>query len=178
MLGSDQYLVDILDSAQEACPYMWVNGEKYVFSEHVIQKGISMFATLVDLTRRIPKIQTTGDMEELKKLITSFDVEWCAYEKAYISELIIIENDARRFILALKQSVGNDRAFVEAIGEVNAVANPEGTGRSDFDYKLLSHCKRLKSDSAAVQSLCARVVAAFTNLEKFATTVDVDLIDP
>jgi len=30
------YQVDILDSAQEAFPFMWVNGEKYVFSEHVI----------------------------------------------------------------------------------------------------------------------------------------------
>jgi len=37
------YQVDILDSAQEAFPYMWVNGEKYVFSEHVIEKGATLF---------------------------------------------------------------------------------------------------------------------------------------
>ena len=36
MLGEDSYLIDILDSAQEACPFMWVNGEKYVFSDVVI----------------------------------------------------------------------------------------------------------------------------------------------
>ena len=48
---------------------MWVNGEKYVFSEHVTEKGTSMFATLIVLTRRIPKIQTMCDIEEFKRLI-------------------------------------------------------------------------------------------------------------
>lgn len=37
------YLADVLDSAQEAYPYMWVNGEKYLFSEHVITKGIELY---------------------------------------------------------------------------------------------------------------------------------------
>jgi len=112
MIGSDQYLVEILDSAQEACPYMWVNGEKYVFSDHVIEKGAKMFVTLVDLIRKIPTIQTIEEMEDLKTLIVRFDEEWCAYEREYISELIIIENDSRRFISGLKQALGNDRAFV------------------------------------------------------------------
>jgi len=30
--GSLCYLTEILDSAQEGFPYLWVNGEKYVFS--------------------------------------------------------------------------------------------------------------------------------------------------
>ena len=37
---NEVYMSDILDAAQEAFPHMWVNGEKYVFSEHVIQKGV------------------------------------------------------------------------------------------------------------------------------------------
>ena len=44
------YQVDILDSAQEAFPYMWVNGEKYVFSEHVIEKGATLFVKFQDIT--------------------------------------------------------------------------------------------------------------------------------
>lgn len=44
------YQVDILDSAQEAFPYMWVNGEKYVFSEHVIEKGTTLFVKFQDIT--------------------------------------------------------------------------------------------------------------------------------
>ena len=39
----EPYLSDVLDSAQEAFPFMWVNGEKYVFSEHVTAKGITLF---------------------------------------------------------------------------------------------------------------------------------------
>lgn len=48
------YLTEILDSAQEgniqlllkhmiAFPYLWVNGEKYVFSKEVIEAGRSLF---------------------------------------------------------------------------------------------------------------------------------------
>jgi len=40
---SKPYIADILDSAQEAFPFMWVNGEKYLFSDHVISKGIALF---------------------------------------------------------------------------------------------------------------------------------------
>jgi hypothetical protein len=43
MVNQRHYLADVLDSAQEAMPFMWVNGEKYVFSEHVISKGIELY---------------------------------------------------------------------------------------------------------------------------------------
>ena len=33
------YLTEILDSAQEALPFLWVNGEKYIFSESVVEAG-------------------------------------------------------------------------------------------------------------------------------------------
>ena len=32
-------MTEILDSAQENYPHLWVNGEKYVFSEDVIKAG-------------------------------------------------------------------------------------------------------------------------------------------
>lgn len=37
------FLTEILDSAQEAFPYLWVNGEKYVFSKEVIDAGRNLF---------------------------------------------------------------------------------------------------------------------------------------
>ena len=33
------YLPEILDSAQESFDHLWVNGEKYVFSDHVVESG-------------------------------------------------------------------------------------------------------------------------------------------
>jgi hypothetical protein len=37
------FLPEILDSAQEAFPFLWVNGEKYVFSKDVLDHGKSLF---------------------------------------------------------------------------------------------------------------------------------------
>ena len=37
------YLTEILDSAQEGFPFLWVNGEKYVFSKEVIEAGRTLF---------------------------------------------------------------------------------------------------------------------------------------
>jgi len=36
-------LTEILDSAQEGFPYLWVNGEKYVFSNDVLDAGKKLF---------------------------------------------------------------------------------------------------------------------------------------
>ncbi len=33
------YIPEILDSAQEGFPYLWVNGEKFEFSYDVLLKG-------------------------------------------------------------------------------------------------------------------------------------------
>lgn len=43
------YLTEIMDSAQENYPHLWVNGEKYVFSEDVIQAGESLSRQLLSL---------------------------------------------------------------------------------------------------------------------------------
>lgn len=43
------YLVEILDSAQESFPYLWVNGKKYEFSQMVLQQGNLMYQTFQDL---------------------------------------------------------------------------------------------------------------------------------
>lgn len=41
--GALCYLTEILDSAQEGFPYLWVNGEKYVFSQDVLEAGRKLF---------------------------------------------------------------------------------------------------------------------------------------
>ena len=47
------YLVEILDSAQESFPYLWVNGKKYEFSQLVLQQGNMMYQTFQDLKKAI-----------------------------------------------------------------------------------------------------------------------------
>ena len=46
MLEGSIYSADLLDAAMEANTFMWVNGEKYVFSEHVVNKGIELYSKL------------------------------------------------------------------------------------------------------------------------------------
>ena len=58
MPESQAYLVDILDSAQEAHPHMWVNGEKYVFSEHVILKGIELYQKFQEISTFLPTVRS------------------------------------------------------------------------------------------------------------------------
>ena len=43
------YLPEILDSAQESFDHLWVNGEKYVFSEHVVESGTELFTHFTKL---------------------------------------------------------------------------------------------------------------------------------
>ena len=41
--GELSYLTEILDSAQEGIPCLWVNSEKYSFSKEVLNNGKALF---------------------------------------------------------------------------------------------------------------------------------------
>jgi hypothetical protein len=65
----EPYMADILDSAQEAFPSMWVNGEKYVFSEHVTTKGISLYQKFKHLKSMLPQVQSRDKLDDLKQCL-------------------------------------------------------------------------------------------------------------
>jgi len=50
------YLTEILDSAQENFPHLWVNGEKYVFSEDVTQAGEALYKRFLGLKEIITEL--------------------------------------------------------------------------------------------------------------------------
>lgn len=107
--GALCYLTEILDSAQEGFPYLWVNGEKYVFSHEVLDAGRKLFAqfrlvqqVIRSLYERIIEdtvnITIAYVMEEMAKHLEEFDATWVSYEQIYVLELMLIEADARLFI--------------------------------------------------------------------------------
>ena len=51
------YLVEILDSAQEGFPFLWVNCEKYVFSRDVLDSGNSLFSHFQKLTAYLHRLR-------------------------------------------------------------------------------------------------------------------------
>ena len=147
-----------------------MNGEKYVFSEHVIESGNELFAHFQELHAFISQFyidnfehgitlereEFSTDLEKLKKLVARFDELWTIYEHKYVYELMVIENDARRFIiesinlevalmmLARKGHTAGSGEFDEKrqamlgfICQINAVANIEGKGRDDFKWALM-----------------------------------------
>ena len=54
--GTLCYLTEILDSAQEGFPFLWVNGEKYVFSKDVLTAGRELFDNFCKLKQKIRSI--------------------------------------------------------------------------------------------------------------------------
>ena len=103
------YLTEILDSAQEATPYLVVNGEKFIFSKEVIDYGnqlINSFSSLISLISDTMNLMYEEVIYEnvkkikidIKTALIDFDKKWALYEEKYISELIYIEKISRRFI--------------------------------------------------------------------------------
>ena len=108
--GSLCYLTEILDSAQESFPYLYVNGEKYVFSTGVLQAGNNLYqnfikiqADLREIYNRVSEETFIGGvytiMKEICASLLEFDKVWIEFEQLYVHELMAIETDARRFII-------------------------------------------------------------------------------
>lgn len=104
------YLPEIFDSAQEGYSHLWVNGEKYVFSEDVLQSGDQLKRSFYDLRKdleifeRLFKYEIKDNLHfrevqrKLKSFLERFDKTWTTYEKNYILELMVIESDSRRYV--------------------------------------------------------------------------------
>lgn len=94
--------------------------------------------------------------QEIKSILEEFDTNWVEYEKLYVIELMLIEQDARRYIqeaIDIEKEITsaevrerakgkilvecsdynkNRRKLVEVVNKVNSVANPDGKGRDDL----------------------------------------------
>ncbi|CAD8137428.1 unnamed protein product [Paramecium pentaurelia] len=104
------YLPEILDSAQEGFPYLWVNSEKFVFSPDVLSKGsklIELFYKVQHVIRlsfsrtlkESPEFSSKLLKQDIIRILEDFDQIWVDFEKLYVKELMDIEAKARRFIL-------------------------------------------------------------------------------
>ena len=103
------YFTEILDNAQEAIPYLVVNGEKFIFSKAVIEYGNQLINAFTSLLQSINDIITISyeeisydNIDELvNDVVTNlinFDKKWVTYEEKYINGLIYIDKVSRRYI--------------------------------------------------------------------------------
>ncbi len=122
-----------------------------------------------------------------------FDTNWVTYEQLYVLELMLIEQDARRFIteaIELEKDITstevrekakgkimvecpdynkNRQMLITLVNKINAVANPEGKGRDDLQAEILLQaeglCRRVSnSQSRAVRKLAELIKKSFMNL--------------
>ncbi|EGR34760.1 hypothetical protein IMG5_002330 [Ichthyophthirius multifiliis] len=104
------YLTEIFDSAQEGFPHLYVNGEKYSFSQEVLEYGKQVLVSFYKMQNQIRIVyQNTcqgqivdSSCEEMKKQLKEslekFDKNWTLFEKMYVNELMVIETEARRYV--------------------------------------------------------------------------------
>ena len=90
-------------------PCLYVNGERYDFSDDVIQKGNILYQGFLELQKTLKKVFMNNnyegntefekkDAEELESKMETFDVAWANYENLYVKELMVIEYEARKYI--------------------------------------------------------------------------------
>jgi regulator of RNase E activity RraB len=100
-------------------------------------------------------------VNEIRGILEEFDENWVDYERLYVVELMLIEQDARRFIqkaIDVERDITsaevrerakgkiivectdhnkNRKRLVEIVNKINAVANPDGKGRDDLQVEIL-----------------------------------------
>lgn len=120
---------------------------------------------------------------DIRANLEAFDKYWVTFEQLYVFELMLIEADARRYItnaveiekdiVSLEQKEKSKgkifldseeynnarKKLVKVIGQINSVANPEGTGRDDLGVEILIKSEHLIRRVSATQSKAVRVLA-------------------
>lgn len=127
---------------------------------------------------------------KVERHLEQFDQDWSIYEKAYVTELMAIEADARRHVtesirivqqmynyendMRLRGKILNTSSdeefnslrnkFLRQISEINQVANSIGQGRDDLDVSVLIVADEVSRKVSASQSLAVRQLC--THIQK------------
>lgn len=162
---SRNYRVDILEASVEQNAVIWVNGDKFEFSQEAMQCAEDLQRAWSELCALLErwKAGDPGDKPqrtEMRTSLVTLDVAWAAFEKKYISELIAIEDQARKLIvqavdcekrlrdleakygetealLVRSEYQAEQRRLVGSISYLNSVANFRRKGRDDLPADVL-----------------------------------------
>lgn len=132
------YLTEILDSAQEGVPCLFVNGERFEFSQDVLERGSDLQRAFCELqeTLRSAFVGLSGGsgsaeiFESVRASLETFDARWARYEELYVQELMAIEGEARRLI---REAIELDTK----LGEREKVKGTLQIGQSDPEFESL-----------------------------------------
>mmetsp|Transcript_27750 Transcript_27750/g.50131 ORF Transcript_27750/g.50131 Transcript_27750/m.50131 type:complete len:524 (-) Transcript_27750:90-1661(-) len=161
------YRVDVLEASVEQYSVIWVNGDKFEFSQEAMRRAEALQRTWCTMTTLLENWNSPNEQirprslkSEIRNAMVALDISWASFEDKYISELIDIEEKARRLIVqaiereralkALEDGHSNYsallkeqdyqealRAFVASISHLNSVANFRRKGRDDLTIHVL-----------------------------------------
>lgn len=169
------YRVDVLEASVKQNDVIWVNGAKFEFSAEAMQRADALqlawqtLGTLLRRWSRAPEETRTfarPALVEASTALVALDFAWASFEHQYISELIEIEEQARKLIV---QAIEHDKrlrnleveenkkprtsptdnearlalcrdeqiSLVSCIAHLNSVANTRRKGRDDLGLDVL-----------------------------------------
>lgn len=173
------YRADLLDASVERHSAIWVNGEKFVLSDEVMDRAAALQRSWSDLGVFLDRwaaaaVPNRPRRPEVLAMLATLDRAWATFEHRYITDLIDIELRARQWIVEAishenklqhcgKHRVEAQRRLVSSIAYLNSVANVRGKGRSDLGVGILdSALAVLRSDKlakAGKDGSCSRAAA-------------------
>jgi len=152
------YRVDVLEASADQHSAIWVNGDKFELSPEAIchaealQKAWSELSQLLESCSSDERVKQPA-RSELSGILNALDTAWASFEFRYITELIEIEEQARRLIIKAVEnetklgSLGDQRgsaeflqvqaALVQCVAHLNSVANFRRKGRDDLRHDIL-----------------------------------------
>eukprot|EP00747_Dinoflagellata_sp_TGD_P214957 gnl/TRDRNA2_/TRDRNA2_87748_c0_seq1.p1 gnl/TRDRNA2_/TRDRNA2_87748_c0~~gnl/TRDRNA2_/TRDRNA2_87748_c0_seq1.p1 ORF type:complete len:574 (-),score=112.71 gnl/TRDRNA2_/TRDRNA2_87748_c0_seq1:113-1738(-) len=165
------YRVDVLEASVEQYAVIWVNGDKFEFSAEAMRRAEALQHAWTDLGMLLerwsqaieqPRGTPRPGRSELRVALLALDGAWASFEHKYITELIEIEEKARRLIV---QAIEHERCLqlmeaqhgkaemqlavqtpeyheeqrrlVACIARLNSVANFRRKGRDDLAVDVL-----------------------------------------
>jgi hypothetical protein len=152
------YRVDVLEASADQHSAIWVNGDKFELSAEAICHAEALQQTWADLSTMLSSCVASGTVRhpqrsELAPVLVALDVAWASFEQKYISELIGIEEQARKLIVqaveteaklgSLDEHYGSpehkeaNANLVHCIAHLNSVANFRRKGRDDLGPDIL-----------------------------------------
>lgn len=202
------YRVDMLEAGMSLShsPVIWANGEEFVISGDAVRYSEALRDAWGDLCgvleMWVPLSSTDSPparlgRARLRSVLDRLDTAWADFERAYIAELIKIQEKARSLV---KQAIECERVLSEleqthyeeelaeltayqvekhdlvaCIARLNSVANFQRKGRDDLNVgildcavDLLRHCEHSRgSRLSPAQTIALQVVESFEELRDY-----------
>jgi len=209
------YRMDVFEASADQFYVIYVNGDKFEFTAEVMRRAEALQKVWAEVGAILSRWHQAAEQpwwsarptrSEVNTVLVAFDFAWASFEHKYITELIKIEEKARRLVVqaiehehrlqqleemgkeALHESEDyreEQRLLVRCISRLNTVANIRRKGRGDLGVEVLYDATAAlrRSDAkalVAVRVLSADVTGSFEAMRRYFRQVSfcLERLDP